>query len=78
MPRIVPVLLLVGSLAAANRFTPGLVQAVLVLTGLYLVVTHSAAAGGVLSNASAALAHAFTTSSPKGDTAPAGVPVGGR
>jgi hypothetical protein len=41
MPRIVTILLLVGGLAAGNRYAPGVIQAVLALTVLYLAVTHA-------------------------------------
>lgn len=66
-PRIVVVILVVGMLAAANRVTPGLVQAVLLLVLLYLVVTHSEKVGAALTGASWSFARAFGSSSaPRG------------
>ena len=61
MPRIVTVLLLVGALAAANRYAPGVVQAILALVALYLAVTHAPKLGAAFTNASAGLARGFGT-----------------
>jgi hypothetical protein len=71
MPRIVTILLLVGGLAAANRYAPGVVQAVLLLTLLYLAVTHGDKLGNAFVNASAGLARGFGTT-PAVRPAPAG------
>lgn len=48
LPRAVALLGLVALLAAANRFTPGMVQAVLVLLGTYLVLTHGGQVGAAI------------------------------
>lgn len=61
MPRVVTFLLLIAGLAAANRYTPGLVQAVLGLTVIYLAATHADKLGGAFVNASAGLARGFGT-----------------
>lgn len=53
--------MLIGALAASNRYTPGLVQAVLVLTVIYLAVTHADKVGAAFGNASAGLARGFGT-----------------
>jgi hypothetical protein len=63
-PRIVTLLALVAALAAANHYTPGLVEAVLLLTALYLVVTHSGQVNDAFSSASAGLARGFGVSPP--------------
>lgn len=64
MPRIVTLILLIAGLAAANRYTPGLVQAVLALTVLYLAVTHGDKLGAAFTNASGGLARSFGTKPP--------------
>jgi hypothetical protein len=64
MPRIVTILLLVGGIAAGNRYAPGVLQAVLVLTVLYLAVTHADKLGAAFTNASAGLARGFGVTPP--------------
>jgi hypothetical protein len=59
MPRIVTVISLIAGLVLANRYTPGVVQAVLVLVAIYLVVTHADQVGRVFVNASAGLARDY-------------------
>lgn len=58
-------LLLVAALAAANSYAPGILEAVLLLTALYLVAEHGAKVGDALTNGSAALSHAFGYSRPR-------------
>lgn len=70
MPRIVTLVALIAALAAANRYTPGLVQMVLALTVLYLAATHSARLGSVFAARSSDLAHAFRTSPPAATSSP--------
>lgn len=62
MPRIVTLIALVAGLAIANRYTPGLVQAVLLLLVVYLVATHGDTVGRALGNASAGLARGYGVS----------------
>ena len=58
-PRAVTFLLLLGGLALANRYAPGILQAMLAIVVLYLVVTHAGQVNQAITNASAALAGAY-------------------
>jgi hypothetical protein len=61
-PRIVVALLMLAGLALANRYAPGVLQAILVIVVLYLIVTHGDRVNASITRASAGLAHAFRDS----------------
>lgn len=58
-PRIVTALLMLGGLALANRYAPGILQAILAIVVLYLIVTHGDQVNASITRASGNLAHAF-------------------
>lgn len=58
-PRIVTVLLMLGGLALANRYAPGILQAILAIVVLYLIVTHGDRINASITAASGSLAHAY-------------------
>jgi hypothetical protein len=58
-PRIVTFLLVLAGLAIANRYAPGVPQAILAIVVLYLIVTHGDQVNRAITGASASLAHAY-------------------
>lgn len=56
LPRIVPLLVMVAFVSAANRYAPGTLQLVLLLIGLYLVLTYADKVAAVITGKTDALA----------------------
>jgi len=59
MPRILVLVAVAGLALAANRYAPGVLQAVLALVVLYVLLTHVAPAVGLVNQAPAFLGRGF-------------------